>query len=100
MNQRTAFLILSFVLILAAPAASQDTPEGFVLYEGQKEYYTLSIPRDWVVFDQAKIIRDKGGEKAIRSQESRFNLVFFYLPPQLRHSGAHDGRPDKEARKR
>jgi hypothetical protein len=72
----------------ALQRAEEILPEGFVLYEGQKEYYTIAIPKDWIAYDQSKTLKEKGGEKAQRMEGSRFNLVNFYLPPSPASQGS------------
>jgi hypothetical protein len=56
------------------PASGNALPEGFVLYEGQKDQFTIAIPQGWAARDQSQIVQAKGN--------SQFNLTFFYLPPK------------------
>src|SRR5262249_21863868 len=54
-------------------------PEGFVLYEGSKEQFTIAIPKDWTAFDQGQMLSAQG------VKSGNFNLVYF-LPAE--HSKA------------
>jgi len=57
-----------------APPAGQGLPEGFVLYEGSKEEFTIAIPKDWTGYDQGQMLKATGmGDK----MGGGFNMIYF-----------------------
>lgn len=52
------------------------TPEGFVLFEGRKEQFTISIPKDWTAYDQALLTAASGDRRVANDS---FNMIIFYL---------------------
>lgn len=43
-------------------------PEGFVLYDGMKEQFTIALPQGWMAYDQSQ---------ALKGAPGRFGMVFF-----------------------
>lgn len=51
--------------------AGAGLPEGFVLYEGSKEQFTIAIPKGWAAFDQGASMRAQG------MRPGRFDMIQF-----------------------
>ena len=59
---------------VSSQAASADaSPGDLVPYEGQKNEFTISLPKGWVAQDQSLMPGVK--------EDSRFNIIIFYLSP-------------------
>ena len=43
--------------------ATPALPEGFVLYEGSKDQFTIGLPKDWTAYDQGQILKAAGMER-------------------------------------
>ena len=54
------------------------TPEGFVLFEGRKEQFTIAIPKDWTAYDQARLVAAIGDRRLMKDS---FNMIIFYRSP-------------------
>lgn len=54
------------------------TPEGFVLFEGRKEQFTIAIPKDWTAYDQARRAAASGDRRLMKDS---FNMIIFYRSP-------------------
>lgn len=50
------------------PVHAAGLPEGFVLYEGMKEQFTIALPQGWMAYDQSQALKEAPG---------RFGMVFF-----------------------
>jgi hypothetical protein len=66
----------SAVQPMSSTPAQATLPDGFALYEGQKDQFTIAIPPGWVARDRSQILQLK------ESSPSPFNITYFYLPPQ------------------
>jgi hypothetical protein len=64
--------------VASQPTSSSQAslPEGFVLYEGQKDQFTIAIPQGWVARNPSQILQVKGASSSLS------NIVYFYLAPQ------------------
>jgi hypothetical protein len=54
--------------------AVEGLPEGFVLYEGSKEQFTIGLPKDWTAYDQGKMMKAAGLERMGRFSD----MIIFY----------------------
>jgi hypothetical protein len=67
--------------------ATPALPEGFVLYEGSKEQFTIGLPKDWTVYDQGQMLKAagipaRGGDMVIFYQ-SKDSTAGAMLSPEL-----------------
>lgn len=56
------------------PPALGALPDGFVLFEGRKDQFTIAIPKDWTAYDQARLL----GEQQAQKNGGMFNVIIFY----------------------
>ena len=62
------------------PETAAGLPEGFVLFEGMKDQFTIALPEGWMAYDQDRLVKGAPG---------RFGLVYF-LPSEV--LGAETGK--------
>ena len=58
-----------------AEATISNLPEGFVIFEGRKDQFTIAIPKDWAIYDQARALEEHGAQ---RIANNFFNMIIFY----------------------
>jgi hypothetical protein len=56
------------------PPAAENSPEGFVPYEGLKEQFTIALPQGWTAYDQSR---------ALKGAPGRYGMVFFLASKDL-----------------
>ena len=48
------YLLLATMLLFGGQVALAQVPEGFVIYEGHKDQFTIALPPGWSVYDQSR----------------------------------------------
>jgi len=69
------------------PAPAVTVPEGFALYEGSKEQFTIALPKDWTAYDQGQMLKAAGipgqGGDMIIFYQSKDSTAGSMLSPEL-----------------
>jgi hypothetical protein len=76
------------------PAASPSQPpplgaipDGFVLFEGRKDQFTIAIPKDWMAYDQSRVLGEQQPQK-MKGGTGIFNVIVFYRAQEQASDGA------------
>jgi hypothetical protein len=52
---------LSFALILSASVIFPDAPDGYPVFDGLKDQFTIALPAGWSAYDQTQALGGKAG---------------------------------------